>query len=453
MRYLVRAFQELRFNLRSQTCLFKQLVVSYNLNPQSLFERNSCPTVQYKESNILNTNPSSSTGRSRWLILFVVYLCQLAMAMAFQSIPPVIPLIIEDLKISHAQAGLLMGFFFFPGIVLSVFVGLIADKHKARNILIPSLLLIIGGALMVAFSPTYLMVGVGRLITGIGALSTSIVIPLILARWFLGKELGLAMAVFHTGVPMGSVISFNTMPALANAFGWRSSQLFTASMAVVALVVFLLLFVETPVKHAKQGSTGKKTITGIFKIGGPVWFLGLIWMLYTSSISSFLNFATDFLTKNGFSITLAGFTSGLMALMSFVFTPAAGLLIDRFRPQKFFIAVSGVVIAVLFVLIFNFPHLAIPLIAVMGLFAALVPPSVTTSVPLYMAPEKIGLAFGLTNALSNAGGVLMPYAAGFFRDFTGSYELSFWFFSFLSVLMTLLVMLLVFKTRTAQRVR
>ncbi len=70
-----------------------------------------------------------------------------------------------------------------------------------------------------------------------------------------------------------------------------------------------------------------------------------------------------------------------------------------------------------------------------------------------MAPEKIGLAFGLTNALSNAGGVLMPYAAGFFRDFTGSYELSFWFFSFLSVLMTLLVMLLVFKTRTAQRVR
>lgn len=367
------------------------------------------------------------------------------MAFAFQSLPPVIPLIIEELKISHAQAGLLMGFFFFPGIVLYIFVGFLADKYRAKNIIVPSLLLIITGALIVAFSSTYFMAGAGRFITGTGALSTSIVIPLVLSRWFRGKELGLSMAIFHTGVPMGSVLSFNIMPVLAGIFGWRSSQWLTASMALLSLVVFLSLFIEAPDQNKREDKRAMAAITGISNISGAVWLLSVIWMLYTSATSSFLNFSTDFLVRNGFSITLAGFSSGLIALVSLFFTPLAGLLIDKFHPQKLFLASAGVVLAVLFILIFNFPHLSIPFISMMGLFASLVPASVTTLVTLYMAPEKMGYAFGLINTLSNAGGVFSPYMAGFFRDFSGSYKLSFWFFSFLSILIVAAVFILVLK--------
>lgn len=371
------------------------------------------------------------------------------MAFAFQSIPPVIPLIIEDLNISHAQAGLVMGFYFIPGIFLSILVGFLADKYKAKNIIILSLVLIILGSLIVSFSPSYVPVISGRLVAGIGALSTSIVIPLIVSRWFIGKELGLSMSIFHTGVPMGSVLSFNIMPALARTFGWRSSQWFTAIFAFIALVIFLLFFMESPAEGRRNGQTGKKSLSDIARIGTPIWLLGMVWMLYTASISSFLNFSTDFLVRNGFSITKAGFASGMIPMIGLFSIPVVGLLIDKFHAQKLFIASAGAGIAILFVLIYSYPQLSVLLISIMGLFSALVPTSVTTSVPLYVAADKMGLAFGLTNTLSNAGGIITPYAAGFLRDFSGSYQMSFWLFSFLCILITFFIFVLVLnKYRT-----
>lgn len=367
------------------------------------------------------------------------------MALAFQSIPPVIPLIIEDLKISHAQAGLLMGLFFLPGILLSIPVGFLADRYKARNIIAPSLILIIVGCVMVALSPSYILVSAGRFITGIGALTTSIVIPTIIARWFMSKELGLSMSIFHTGVPLGSVISFNVMPALAGIFGWRSSQLLTASVALVALIVFLFIFVESPAGKKKEIQAGQRSLAGILNIGAPVWLLGIIWMLYTSSVSSFLSFSTDFLVRTGFSITMAGFASGLLPVATLIFTPVAGLLIDRFHSQKLFIASAGLILAGFYMIIFYFPGYSLPLMFTAGIFSSLVPPSVSTLVTQFVKPEKMGLAFGLTNTLSNAGGMFGPYVAGFLRDFSGSYHLSFWFYTFLSVLSTAALLVIVWK--------
>ncbi len=367
------------------------------------------------------------------------------MALAFQSVPPVIPLIIEDLKISHAQAGLLMGLFFLPGVFLSIPVGFLSDKYKARNIIVPSLLLIILGSAMVALSPSYGLVTAGRFITGIGALSTSIVIPTIIARWFLGKELGLSMSLFHTGVPLGAVISFNVMPALAGIFGWRSSQWFVALFSLAALIVFLIIFIDFPSEVRKENRSGHKSLAGVLKIGPAIWLLGLIWMLYTSSVSAFMSFSTDFLVRNGFSITTAGFASGLLPGATLLSTPVVGLLIDRFQSQKLFIGSCGLILTGFYFVIFNFPGSSLPLLFIMGIFSSLLPPSVSTLIQQQIKEGKLGFAFGLTNTLSNAGGLLSPYIAGYLRDYSGSYLLSFWFYSFLSILITVLVIVLVLK--------
>lgn len=367
------------------------------------------------------------------------------MALAFQSIPPVIPLIIDDLKISHAQAGLLMGLFFLPGVFLSVPVGLLSDKFKARNIIVPSLILIILGSTMVALAPSYSLVATGRFIAGIGALSTSIVIPTIIAQWFLGKELGLSMSIYHTGVPLGSVISFNVMPYLAEISSWRSSQALTAVFALTALIVFLFIFIDSPAEKRKDGRISQKSLSAILKIGAPVWIIGTIWMLYTSSVSSFMSFSTDFLVRNGFSITTAGFASGLLPMATLITTPVVGLLIDRFNSQKLFIGSCGLILTGFYFVMFNFPHYALPLMFIAGLFSSLVAPSVSTFIQKIVREDKIGFAFGLTNTLSNAGGLLSPYIAGYLRDYSGSYLLSFWFFSILSIMITVLVVFLSVK--------
>ena len=49
----------------------------------------------------------AALNKYRWIILILAYLCMLGFAFTLQSIPPVLPLIIRGLELTHGQAGLL----------------------------------------------------------------------------------------------------------------------------------------------------------------------------------------------------------------------------------------------------------------------------------------------------------------------------------------------------------
>ena len=87
---------------------------------------------------------------SRWAILTVICLCMLSYALVMQSITPVMSLIIEQLRISHHQGGMLMSLFALPGIVVSLPSGMLADRYGMKRVGTISLLLTIAGTFMVA---------------------------------------------------------------------------------------------------------------------------------------------------------------------------------------------------------------------------------------------------------------------------------------------------------------
>lgn len=365
------------------------------------------------------------------------------MAFSFQALQPIITLLIEDLQISYARAGFLIGLFAFPGIFFSILAGHIGDKYGSKKILVISLLLMFSGSMAVAFGNTYYLIGLGRFMAGFGAMSTSIVGPVIISQWFIGKELGLAMSVFNTGVPLGVLISFNIMPRMAVAFGWRSSPLFTASFALMVLILFLLIFKERHTQKESQYQPVQKS--DILKMGAGIWLIGLAWMSHTGSITSFLSFSTDFLAESHLAITVAGFSSSFVAIGNLIFTPFVGLLIDKFHAQKLFLALGGVMLATLYILIFNAPGLSMPLIFTLGLVSALIPASIFTLVPQYVSMNRMATAYGVISTSSNVGNAVSPYIAGFLRDITGSYKLSFWFLSFVAAGCTLATMALTLK--------
>ena len=47
----------------------------------------------------------AALNKYRWIILILAYLCMLGFAFTLQSIPPVLPLIIRGLELTHGQAG------------------------------------------------------------------------------------------------------------------------------------------------------------------------------------------------------------------------------------------------------------------------------------------------------------------------------------------------------------
>jgi ACS family glucarate transporter-like MFS transporter len=98
----------------------------------------------------------------RWNILGLATFCILTFGIIFQSIPPLIGILVDVLNVSYARAGALMGLFTFASIFLSLPGGMLADRYGARNVGGIALVSMALGTAIVALGADYWVVALGR---------------------------------------------------------------------------------------------------------------------------------------------------------------------------------------------------------------------------------------------------------------------------------------------------
>jgi len=91
------------------------------------------------------------------------YICQISFALVFQSIPPILTLIIFDLNITRSQAGLLMSLFALPGILLAILSGMISDRFGIKKVGVVSLILMIVGTSFASLGDGFLLIALAEL--------------------------------------------------------------------------------------------------------------------------------------------------------------------------------------------------------------------------------------------------------------------------------------------------
>lgn len=390
-----------------------------------------------------------SGSRYRWVILIVSYLCMLGFAFSLQSVPPILTLIIKELDLTHTEAGLLMSLFALPTIFLAVLFGSLSDRWGPFKIGVISLVLVSMGTLIFAVSDTFLLAGSGRAIAGIGAGAASIVSAQIVSQWFRKGELGTAMGIFNTAMPVGTIVCFTTFGRLGESFGWRVPIFITTIIGAVGLASFLILY--KPVSSRLQGTTdgkGRKTglFSGVLKVGMLIWLVGFCWMWFNASIISFSTFAPDFFISKGYTTGFAGFLTSLLMWGSLGLSPLIGRLMDKVGNNDVFIGVGGLVIAMAIYSITREVNFLLPMV-VMAVAVAFVPAPLFSLASKISKPENLGLSFGILSMFASMGILFGPYATGFLRDKTGSYEVSFVLLSILALLVSLTAFVLRAKIR------
>jgi MFS family permease len=184
----------------------------------------------------------SSASSYRWTILGVMTFCGVAYAVMFQSIPPILGTLINVLHISHAQAGALMSLFSLPTIFLALLGGVLVDRYGARIVGGSSLLIMVLGTAVVAFGSNYWVLALGRLVAGVGAAALMVAAPKVITSWYHKREIGLAMGVYNTAVPVGTILSLNFMGVTAFRFSWQVPIWISFATCMVALCLFLVLY-------------------------------------------------------------------------------------------------------------------------------------------------------------------------------------------------------------------
>lgn len=360
----------------------------------------------------------------RWTILALGTFCILTYGVVFQSIPPLIGILVEIFDVSYARAGALMGLFIVPAIFLSIPGGMLTDRFGPRSVGVASLLSLTIGTVIVASGGSYWIIAFGRLVAGIGACVLLVVAPKIVASWFYEREIGLAMGIFNISMPLGTILSLNFMGTIAFRFNWQASIWVSFAVGVAALGLFLLLYrSKSTVKELKPEQTG--LLAAAKKAGASAWLVGLSWGFFNAGLISFFTYAPDYFISQGENIGRAGLLASYPMWGSIVLAPIVGLLIDRMGHKWIFVSIGCGGMALFLYLIPEFHrHAAIFSISI-GVFVAVLTPAIF-SLPAELLPESVmGFGFGILGTGMGIGTSVGPLIVGSLRDATGDYLWSF----------------------------
>ncbi len=368
----------------------------------------------------------------------MVYICMLVFAFTLQFLPPILPIVMANFQVSHTQAGLLMGLFTLPSIFLAILAGLLSDRWGTYRVGLISFFLVFVGMLTFVLSRSFVLAGLGRTIAGSGAVTLTIVAAKILSQWFHGREVGSAMGIYNTAMPVGSIICFSTFGKLAASSGWQMPVFITAGVCVLGLIVFLFFFKAAPILPQKEDPNKpeeKNIFSNVLHIAGLIWMAALCWLLFNAAVISFSTFAPDFFISKGETIGHAGFLTSLLMWGSLVLSPIIGRLIDKFNCNSLFIGAGGSILAFSLVFVSKTTSFLPPMV-VMAVAVAFVPTPVFSYLSKNLPPKDLGLGFGILGMVSGIGMFFGPYLSGMIRKKTGLYEPAFFFLAALALLIT-----------------
>ncbi len=311
-----------------------------------------------------------------------------------------------------------MSLFSLPGLFISLLGGFLSDRYKMRPLAAGCFLLMIGGTVLVALGDLRIL-WLGRIIAGIGAITLSIFLPKLLSQWFKNRELGLAMGLFNTGVPLGSVLCFGLFGRMGIQWGWRIPILLTGVYSLLTFAFFRSLY-RLPHAQETKGEKPVNIYKSIKEMGWSIWWVGISWLWFNAAFTSFATFAPNFFLQKGYTIEKSGLLIGIPLLGSLLFSPVIGYLVDRFKHQEGFIGIGAIGLTVL-ALSFDLSPSFLLLVILMGIFSAMIPAPIYSLPPEILKPENVGLGFGVISTCSSIGLFVAPYLAGKARDLTGSY--------------------------------
>lgn len=408
----------------------------------------------------------------RFGILVFISLLTFGSYFAYDIIGAISPSLIEELGAKREIVGTFYSMYSIAAILSVLIGGILIDRLGIRiSSMIFSLLVFIG-SVMVAFSKILWVLFLGRFIFGAGSEPLVVAQMAMLTKWFKGKELALSFGITLTVSRLGTIFSFNTGELISHYYGGYRYALIAASLFCLLSLISNMIYIimdrigEKKYQLAKEGSSERVVFKDIKAFSKSYWYVTILCVTFYSAIFPFTALSTDFFVdkwkiarvasgEGGFlykvmnnflhMFSTAGGISSIIIFASMIFAPFAGHFVDKIG-RRATLMIFGSLIMIPSHLLMGLTHIypAYPMI-LLGAAFVLVPAAMWPSIPLIVAKEKIGTAFGLTTMIQNIGLALFPYLNGKLRDLTHSYTASMVMFAFLGVIGLIFAILLLYS--------
>ena len=286
------------------------------------------------------------------------------------------------------------------------------------------------------------MASLGFMIFGCGCEMEGTNVSKILAKWFKGKEMALAMGLEMAIARLGVFAVMWIAPIISKSFGGSllAPVGFCGALLCVGLLNFIIFGImdkkfdkqlaQAGMAVGEEGSEEEfhlRDLGAIFK-SKMFWIVALLCVLYYSAIFPFQRYATNFLELTlNISAEEGAQLFSCFPILAMVLTPFLGFFLDKVGKGASMLMIGSVIMTAChlcfaFVLpMFPEKWFALLLIVTLGVSFSLVPAALWPSVPKIIDEKILGSAYCLIFWVQNIGLCFVPKIIGSLKMSTGGY--------------------------------
>lgn len=172
--------------------------------------------------------------------LFVILGSSLIGVMGVSLISPILPDLRGVFDVSDAAVGLIITAYTLPGIFLTPFVGLVADRVGRRRVIIPLLVTFGVAGAAISFAGSFAEVLVLRFVQGIGASALVALSVTLIGDFYAGGQRDAVMGVNGSTLGIGAA-SYPLIGGALGAIRWEAPFVFFGVAVLVGVVAALAL--------------------------------------------------------------------------------------------------------------------------------------------------------------------------------------------------------------------
>jgi cyanate permease len=360
----------------------------------------------------------------RWVVLALLFLSLFAATIAMQCMPPLFSEITEQIPLSKAQMGTIMGVITLASLFFAPIGGALSDKLGARwGFGIAAIIVALaGGYRYFAGSVTDLIVCM--FILGAGMAMYAPNMPKALGTWFSRKDLAMANGISISGMGIGGAVAMATARnVLSPTFGgWRVTMVVLGGLVLLVAIIWMIIYRDRRVEGAASRKKPNvfENFKDVLKVR-DIWLIAFYYGLNMISLLAVITLLPITLEERG--VENAGGMVGIMMGATVVFNILGGMLSDRVGKRKPFLLVCALIMGVCVLGFANFTGTPLLIVLILAGAAMGTIAPVLMSVPVEMegiGTALAGSAVGFIFMLGNTGGFVGPVVAGKLMDMSES---------------------------------
>lgn len=370
--------------------------------------------------------------RKYWNILWAAFIVGVTATLVQFSIPPILPILQAKYDTTYAAGALLMALFALTTLLTAVSGGFFVHRFGERAIGIYGILTLIVGVVLNFFAVHFIILLIARIIQGIGFGLVSVAAPSAIGKFIPQEKMSVAMGIWSTWIPLGSLIMFLFAPTIVSTF-----NIFTYWVIIIIILLISVLFYGKIIpRNSERTNAEEEASTTVEKPSpllevknGQIWAVALAFASFTFALFSFNTWASTYLVESAnMSLVNAALVPSIISFFMIGSNLYGGVLLDRFPGNVFVFVLPPLLLALTWPLFLFDSHAVLYIAAALiGAVGGVTPTIIFASAPkLAVRPETIGIAMSIVIIGENAGILIGPEVFGFLRDITGGFQMSIW---------------------------